>query len=75
MYIAAAVAAEVLAEILVEILVEILAEVVAEILAEILSGTELEVLLVAIYCWDSLKSYTSFSAQSLVESICALFLC
>ena len=58
-----------------EVLIEVLAEILTEILAEILSGTELEVLLVAIYCWDSLKSYTSFSAQSLVESICALFLC
>ena len=37
------------------------AEVLAEVLAEILSGTELEVLLVAVRCWDSLESYTSFS--------------
>jgi hypothetical protein len=27
------------------------------------------VLLLAVRCWDSLESYTSFSAQSLIESI------
>jgi hypothetical protein len=58
-----------------EVFAEVLTEILAEILIEILGGMELEVLLVAICCWDSLKSYTSFSAQSLVKSICALFLC
>ena len=46
--------------------VEVLAEILAEILAELAGGTELEVLLVAVRYWDSLKSYTSFGAQSLV---------
>ena len=54
--------------------VEVLTVVFAVVLAEILSGTELEVLLVAVRCWDSLESYTFFGAQSLVESICALLL-
>ena len=43
-----------------------LAEVLVDIAADIAGGMELEVLLVAIYYWDSLESYTSFSAQSLV---------
>ena len=34
----------------IEVLAEVLAEILTEILAEILSGTELEVLLVAIRC-------------------------
>ena len=63
---AAEVLAEVLAEILVEILTEILAELAMEIAAEIAGGTELKVLLMAICYWNSLKSYTSFSTQSLV---------
>ena len=42
--------------------------------AEIRQPEELEVLFVAVRCWDSLESYTSFGAQSLVEFICALFL-
>ena len=32
------------------------------------------VLLLAVRCWDSLESYTSFSAQSLIESIYTLLL-
>ena len=44
-----------------EILVKVFTEILAEILIEILGGIELKVLLIAIYCWDSLKSYTSFS--------------
>jgi hypothetical protein len=67
-------AVEVLAEVFAEILVEILAELAAEIAAEIAGGTELEVLFVAVRYWDSLESYTSFSTQFLVKSICALFL-
>ena len=59
-------AVEVLAEVLIKILVEILAELAVEIAAEIASGTELKVLLVAVRYWNSLKSYTSFSTQSLV---------
>ena len=56
-------AAEVLAaEVLAEVLTEILAELTAEIAAEIASRTELKVLLMAVYYWNSLKSYTSFSA-------------
>jgi hypothetical protein len=55
-------AAEVLAEVLAEILAEILAELAAEIAVEIAGGTELEVLFVAVHYWDSLESYTSFSA-------------
>ena len=46
-------AAEVLA---VEVLAEVLAEIFAEILAELAGGTELEVLLIAVCCWDSLES-------------------
>ena len=46
-------AAEVLAA---KVLAEVLIEILAEILAELAGGTELEVLLMAIYCWDSLKS-------------------
>ena len=46
-------AAEVLAA---EVLAEVLAEILAEILAELASRTELEVLLVAVRCWDSLES-------------------
>ena len=80
---------EVTAKILVEILVGVLIEVLIEILAELETRVEIRqfkepkvfnnlrlsiVLLLAVCCWDSLKSYTSFSAQSLVESICALFL-
>ena len=45
--------AEVLA---VEVLAEVLVEIFVEILVELASGTKLEVLLVAVYCWDSLKS-------------------
>ena len=44
-----------------EVLAEVLTKILTEILTEILSGMELEVLLIAIHCWDSLKSYTSFS--------------
>ena len=59
---AAEVLAEVLVEILAEILTEILTELAAEIAAEIAGGTELKVLLMAVRYWNSLKSYTSFSA-------------
>ena len=55
-------AVEVLTKVFVEILTEILAELTAEIAAEITSRTELKVLLMAVYYWNSLKSYTSFSA-------------
>jgi hypothetical protein len=65
---------KVLAEVFTEIFMEILAELTAEITAEIAGGMEFKVLFMAIYYWDSLKSYTSFSAQSLIKSICALFL-
>ena len=57
------VAADVLA---VEVASELIAELDAEIDMEIAGGTELEVLLVAVRCWNSLESYTSFGAQSLV---------
>ena len=59
-------AVEVLAKVLAEILAEILAELTAEITAEITSGTKLEVLLIAVCCWNSLESYTSFSTQSFI---------
>ena len=59
-------AVEVLAEVLVEILTEILTKLAAELAMEIISRTELKVLLIAICYWDSLKSYTSFSTQSLI---------
>ena len=55
-------AVEVLAEVLTEILAEILVELTAEITAEITGGTELKVLLIAVRYWNSLESYTSFSA-------------
>ena len=56
-------AAEVLAA---EVLAEVLADILAEILAELTGGTELEVLLMAVRYWNSLESYTSFGAQSLI---------
>ena len=59
-------AAEVLAKVFAEILAEILAELTTKIAAEIAGGTELKVLLMAIRYWNSLKSYTSFSTQSLI---------
>jgi hypothetical protein len=59
-------AAEVLAKVLAEIFTEILAELTAEIAVEITGGMELEVLLIAIRYWNSLKSYTSFGTQSLI---------
>ena len=48
-------------EVLIEIAADILADILMDIVTEITSGTELKVLLIAIYCWNSLKSYTSFS--------------
>ena len=51
-------AAEVLA---VEVLAEVLMEILAELAVEIAGGTELEVLLIVVCYWNSLKSYTSFS--------------
>ena len=59
--------AEVLAvEVLAEVLMEILTEILAELTIEITSRTKLKVLLMAVYYWNSLKSYTSFSTQSLI---------
>ena len=55
-----------LAKVLADIAADIAADVTADVAVDIAGGTELEVLLVAIHYWDSLKSYTSFSAQSLV---------
>jgi hypothetical protein len=55
--VAADVAADVLA---VEVASELIAELNAEINAEIAGGTKLKVLLIAIHCWNSLESYTSF---------------
>ena len=53
---------EIAAKAAAEAVAEIAAEVLIKVTAEIASGTELKVLLIAVRCWDSLKSYTSFSA-------------
>ena len=61
------IAAEVLIKVTAEIAVKATTEATIELIADILSRTELKVLLIAIYYWDSLKSYISFSTQSPIE--------